>query len=171
MSVSVLVAYSTIYGSTQEVAAYIAEELRKNGFEVDVKPAREVQSLDGYDAVVLGAPLYMFRWLNDAHRFLARHHKALETLPIAIFALGPFHNKEDELQSASATLEKELAKYAWLKPVATEVFVGKFDPAQLRFPYSLIGPLKKMPASDERNWEAISAWSQGLFSSVAGKDA
>jgi len=163
MSGSILVAYSSVYGSTQEVAAFLAEDLRKNEKEVDVRPAREMRSLHGYTAVVLGAPLYMFHWQNDAHRFIVRFHVELESTPIAIFALGPFHNKEDELQNARTTLDKELAKYDWLKPVATEVFVGKFDPAKLRFPYSLIGPLKKMPASDERDWNAISAWSKKLF--------
>ncbi len=110
------------------------------------------------NAVILGAPLYMFRWHADAKRFLSRHKKVLATLPVAIFALGPFHNKEDELTSAQEQLDKELAKYTWLKPAATQIFPGKFDPARLRFPYSLIPALKKIPPSDERDWPAIQVW-------------
>jgi menaquinone-dependent protoporphyrinogen oxidase len=53
-----------------------------------------------------------------------------------------------------------LAKFSWLKPLTVKVFPGKFDPQSLRFPYSLIGPLKKMPASDERDWEAIRTWAR-----------
>jgi menaquinone-dependent protoporphyrinogen oxidase len=162
MSGSILVGYATTYGSTREVAESIAEELRKGGMEVDLQPVRKVRSLDDYQAVVIGAPLYMFRWHNDARQFLSRHKKSLEKIPTAIFALGPFHNKEDEFKSAREQLDKELAKYPWLAPVAIEVFAGKFDPNALRFPYSLIGPLKKMPASDERDWPAIRSWATGL---------
>ena len=158
MNTSILVAYATSYGSTQEVAQSVAETLRGCGLEVDVQPAKKVKSLSGYQAVVLGAPLYMFHWHADARNFLGRQRATLASLPTAIFALGPFHNKAEELQSAREQLDKELAKFPWLKPAAIEVFVGKFDPAKLRFPYNLMPPLKKMPASDERDWAAIRAW-------------
>ena len=89
MSDKVLVVYATRYGSTQEVAERVAETLRENGLQVDVKPARQVRALEGYRAVVLGAPLYIGRWLKDAHRFLARHQEGLAQRPVAVFALGP----------------------------------------------------------------------------------
>jgi menaquinone-dependent protoporphyrinogen oxidase len=162
MTPSILIAYATSYGSTQEVAQSIAETLRGCGLETDLQPARQVKTLSGYSTIILGAPLYMFRWHPDARQFLARHHTALVSLPTAIFALGPFHNKEEELRSAREQLDKELAKFPWLKPAAIAVFTGKFDPDKLRFPYSLIAPLKKMPASDERDWDAIQAWAREI---------
>ena len=158
MTTQVLLAYATSYGSTKEVAESMAETLRSTGFSVDVQPARQVSSLANYSAVILGAPLYMFHWHADARKFLSRHRQTLTSLPVSIFALGPFHNQEKELQSAREQLEKELLNFPWLKPASVEVFVGKFDPTSLRFPYSLIGPLKKMPASDERDWQAIQSW-------------
>jgi menaquinone-dependent protoporphyrinogen oxidase len=166
MPTSILVTYATRYGSTLEVAECITETLRKEGLEVDLQPARNVKSLKGYQAVILGAPLYMFRWHADARSFLGRNQAALKSMPVAIFGLGPFHNLEEELASARGTLDKELVSYAWLNPVATQMFVGKFDPNALRFPYSLIGPLKKMPASDERDWDAIRAWAGSLVSQL-----
>jgi menaquinone-dependent protoporphyrinogen oxidase len=170
MKPSILVAYATSYGSTQEVAQSVAETLRNNGFEVDIQPAKKVKSLSGYQAVVLGAPLYMFHWHADARNFLARQRGVLASLPTALFALGPFHNKAEELQSAREQLDKELAKFPWLKPVAIEVFAGKFDPATLRFPYNLMPPLKKMPASDERDWEAICAWAANVADVLKEKE-
>jgi menaquinone-dependent protoporphyrinogen oxidase len=94
MSDSVLVAYATSYGSTLEVAEAVAATLRERGLEVDIQPMRQVRTLAGYSAVVLGAPLYMFRWHKDARRFLSRHRQALtkhppESIRVAIFALGP----------------------------------------------------------------------------------
>lgn len=162
MNPCILVAYASSYGSTQEVAQSIAETLHDGGLEIDIQPAKNVKALTGYHAVVLGAPLYMFHWHADALHFLGRHRSILASLPTAIFALGPFHNKEDELKSAREQLDKELAKIAWLKPAAIEVFAGKFDPKKLRFPYSLIPALKKMPPSDERDWDAIRAWAKEI---------
>jgi menaquinone-dependent protoporphyrinogen oxidase len=83
-------------------------------------------------------------------------------LPVAVFALGPFHDEEKEWQSARAQFDKELAKFPWFDPVAHEVFGGKFDPTKLRFPMTLIPALKKMPASDIRNWDAIRTWARNL---------
>ena len=166
MSNSILVGYSSIYGSTQEVAEEITKTLRSEGFSVDLLPARKVQSLDGYQAVILGAPLYMFHWHKDALNFISRHHKVLQNMPVMIFALGPFHDKEEELQGSRSQLDKELAKFPWLKPAAVEVFVGKFDPQGLRFPHSLIGPLKQTPASDERDWDAIHTWASSLANHI-----
>ncbi|HEX6383591.1 MAG TPA: flavodoxin domain-containing protein [Anaerolineae bacterium] len=56
MSASILVAYATRYGSTQEVAQVVAAMLREGGLEVEIQPMRKVRSLEGYRAVVLGAP-------------------------------------------------------------------------------------------------------------------
>jgi menaquinone-dependent protoporphyrinogen oxidase len=159
---SILVAYATRYGSTQEVAEAVAAALRENGLAVDLKPLKEVKSLDGYSGVVIGAPLYMFRWHKDAKRFLSQHRQALEKRPAAVFALGPFNDVPKEWQDVRDQLDKELAKFPWFAPVAIEIFGGKFDPATLDFPYNIVPGLKKLPVSDIRDWTAIRAWANSL---------
>lgn len=158
----ILVGYATRYGSTQEVAEAIAAELRQGGHDADVRPLREVRSLEGYSAVVVGAPLFMFHWHKDALNFLARHRSQLEKQPVAIFALGPVHDPHDEAEwlSSRAQLEKELASFSWLKPVALEMFGGKYDPEKLGFPLKMMAG--KEPASDIRDWEAIRKWAREL---------
>ena len=162
MSDLILVGYATRYGSTQQVAEAVAATLRENGLEVDIQPMREVRTLAGYSAVVLGAPLFMFRWHKDALRFLSRHRQALTERPVAVFALGPTHDPydEEEWQDSRAQLDKELAKFPWLTPVALEMFGGKYDPAYLRFPINLLAG--KEPASDIRDWTTIRAWASNL---------
>ncbi len=162
MSTSILVAYATRYGSTQEVAETVAATLRERGLAVDIQPMQDVRSLDQYRAVVLGAPLYMFHWHKDALHFLARHQDALTQRPVAIFALGPFHAEEKEFQAVRGQLDKELAKFPWLRPQAIAIFGGKFDPDKLTFPHNLVPALKKMPASDARDWTAIRTWASDL---------
>ncbi|MBN1888496.1 MAG: flavodoxin domain-containing protein [Thermoflexales bacterium] len=167
MSGSILVAYATRYGSTQEVAEQIAATLREHGLTVDVKSARQVHDLEGYRAVVLGAPLYIGRWLKDAQNFLKRHQQALIERPVAMFTLGPTRAEELKDPQVRDQLDQELARYPWLKPITAELFGGKYDPASLRFPDSLLGilpasPLHNAPASDVRDWEAIRAWANSL---------
>lgn len=166
MSASVLVGYATRYGSTQEVAETVAAALREGGLEVDLQAVRQVRSLEGYGAVVLGAPLFMFRLHRDARRFLSRHRKALAERLVAVFALGPVHDPYDEAewQDSRAQLDKELAKYPWLTPVAIELFGGKYDPEKLRFPISVFAG--EEPASDLRDWAAIRAWAGDMVAKL-----
>jgi menaquinone-dependent protoporphyrinogen oxidase len=162
MSASILVGYATRYGTTRESAEAVASVLREQGFAVDVNLAREVRSLNGYSAVVLGAPLFMFHWHKDALQFLSRHQKALKERPVAVFALGPTHDPYDEQEwkDSRDQLDKELAKVPWFTPVVIEIFGGKYDPAMLRFPLNLFAG--KTPASDIRDLSAVRAWASSL---------
>jgi menaquinone-dependent protoporphyrinogen oxidase len=162
MTKLVLVGYATQYGSTKEVAEAIAGTLRESGLEVDLQPLSKVRTLESYSAVVLGAPLLMFHWHRDALTFLSRHRNALSERPVAIFALGPTHepHEDAEWKSSQEQLDKELAKYPWLKPASIKLLGGKYDPALLRFPLNLMAG--KEPASDIRDWESIQAWAGGL---------
>ncbi len=163
MEIKVLVTYASMHGSTQEVAEDIAATLRSQEVEVELRPIRAVRSLDGYRAVVLGAPFYMFHWHTDARRFLARFQRELTNgLPIAIFAGGPIEDSTEQWQDRRSDLDKELARFPWLTPVSVQLIGGKFDPAKLRFPYNLIPAMRNMPASDLRDWATIRAWAGAL---------
>ncbi len=162
MSSPALVAYATRYGSTQEVAETVAATLCEYGFEVTTRPMREVRTLAEYGPVVLGAPLFMLRWHKDAIRFLSRHRGALRERPAAVFALGPVHDPHDEKewQDSRGQLDRELAKFPWFRPIALEMFGGKYDPTKLGFPLKSFAG--SAPASDIRDWTAIRAWAAGL---------
>ncbi len=167
MGTKVLVAYASKYGSTQEVAQSIAATLSERGLSVDVQPVRKVPTLDGYSAVVLGAPFYFGLWHKGALNFLTRNENALAQRPVAIFALGPTQADEIERPDTRSQLDNALAKFPWLTPIALEMFGGKYDPAKLDLPDRLIAslpasPQHGMPASDVRDWTAIRAWADDL---------
>jgi len=84
----ILIAYGARYGSTREVAETVAATLGEQGIDTDVRQAREVRSLAGYDAVVLGTPLFMGALHKDVRALLERNRAALEQTPLAVFALG-----------------------------------------------------------------------------------
>lgn len=147
----ILIAYGTKHGSTIEVAEAIGAALRDSGHGVDVAAAADVRALDGYRAVVLGGALYMGRLHQDAAGFLKRHRRALEELPLAVFAMGPKTMAKADVAASRKQLDHALAAVPELTPVAVAIFGGVVDPSKLRFPF------KRMPASDARDWDAPSA--------------
>jgi menaquinone-dependent protoporphyrinogen oxidase len=165
----ILVAYGTRYGSTREVAETVAATLGEQGIETEVKQAREVRSLDGYDGVVLGTPLYMGALHKDVRALLEKHQATLEHTPFALFALGPI-KAGDGLDGSRAQLMEALAKLPAPTPASTAVFVGAYDPARLGFKDRMIAALPASPlhgetAHDDRDWEAIRAWASSAISS------
>lgn len=170
MKGKVLVAYATRYGSTGEVAEAVGARLSEAGLAVDVRPVGEARPDDGYDAVVFGAPFYLGSMLKEARAFLEKEQAALRTRPIAVFALGPT-SAADDLGEAKAQLDAALEKLPWLRPVAAEMFVGKFDPSHLRLADRLLtalpaSPLHGMGAHDDRDWVAIDSWAQQVAGSL-----
>jgi menaquinone-dependent protoporphyrinogen oxidase len=149
----ILVAYATKHGSTQEVAHIVAAELREEGLEAELREAAAVDSVEGYDAIVLGGSIYMGRWHSDARRFLRRHGAQLGRTPLAVFGMGPRTLEADDVAASKAQLEKALHG---VDPFRVGIFGGVVDPAKLRFPFN------KMPAVDARDWDAIQAWAEDV---------
>ncbi len=158
----VLVTFATRYGSTAETAEAVADTLRNRGVIVEVRTAQSVASTERYRAVVLGAALYMGRLHKDARHLLSANQCMLAKIPVALFVPGPVHTVEKEWADAQKQLDKELKNFPWLSPVARQIVGGKFDPASLGFPFSLMPVMRKMPASDARDWVAIRAWASDL---------
>jgi len=155
---SILLAYASRFGSTQEVAETIAATLREAELEVDLHLMQDVRSLNRYSAIVLGAAIYNAKWNADAHQFVSQHQDALTQLPVVIFTLGPLSTSDAAKRNSRRQLDSELAKYPWLKPVAVEIFAGKYDPSKPGMGFFD----KFVPARDLRNWDAIRAWAKAL---------
>jgi menaquinone-dependent protoporphyrinogen oxidase len=163
---SILIAYATKHGSTREVADSLADALHENDLEVTTVPAAQVNDLSPYDAVVIGGSLYAGRWHPDALDFLKRHLGVLETMPVAVFAMGPRTMETSEVAHSRAQLDHALAKVPGVDPFAVTILGGVLDPRKLRFPFN------RMPASDARDWNAVHAWASDLAQAfVYGKPA
>ena len=146
-----LVAYASKHGSTEEVARAIGSFLRDADHHVDVRDVEAVTDVEPYDAVVLGASLYMGRVHAGARTFLRRHRAALEERPLAVFALGPLSLEEEQVAGSRKQLDKALA-HLGVDPQLVTVFGGVVDPKQLHF------PLNRMPKTDARDWSEIDTW-------------
>jgi menaquinone-dependent protoporphyrinogen oxidase len=152
----VLIAYATKHGSTHEVAETVAAHLAQAGVEAHSVPADRVRSLDEFQAVVLGAPIYMGRWHHDARAFLRRFRSELATRPLAVFALGPISDSAEQWDGARQQLYRTLAHVPGVEPVTVGLFGGAIVPETLHFPFSHV------PAGDLRDWDSIRAWTERL---------
>jgi menaquinone-dependent protoporphyrinogen oxidase len=59
MTARILVAYASRKGSTAGIAQAVGKELVSAGHTVDVAEMKTVTTVEGYNAVIIGAPLYM----------------------------------------------------------------------------------------------------------------
>jgi menaquinone-dependent protoporphyrinogen IX oxidase len=107
----ILIAYTTNAGSTEETAEIIAEPFLECGDQVDIRRIDAIKTIDGYDAVVVGAPMIL-GWHGAARRFLRRHREALSRVPTAYFCTAMMltqTNGKDALPAA-VCIDPGLAK-------------------------------------------------------------
>ena len=171
MPITVLVAYATRSGSTAEVAKAIGAALRDAGITQQELPMRQLESLQGPGAVILGAPLYIGRFPREFHQFMVRHHHVFAAIHPWCFVLGPARVEAADFEMARKQAEKQLARYRWLHPAELQIFGGKYDVKNLPYPYSLVlripfFPVNKIPPSDIRDWAAIKEWGLGIARQV-----
>jgi menaquinone-dependent protoporphyrinogen oxidase len=81
----ILVAYASAHGSTAEVAVFIGERLRERQFDVTVASVRDVRTLDGFDAFVLGSAIHGGMWLASMGQFLDRWRGDFGARPVYMF--------------------------------------------------------------------------------------
>jgi menaquinone-dependent protoporphyrinogen oxidase len=161
MAARILVAYASKKGSTAAIARAVGDELRSAGHTVDVTRMETVSSLEGYDAVIIGAPVYSGKVLRDAADFIARHRDGLNRLPVAGFVTGiaPVFPKTGDVSGFTGQLVSALHP---ARPVDVTMFAGVLDPAGLSFVERGLTTLLKVPTGDFRDWGAIGAWAKGL---------
>jgi menaquinone-dependent protoporphyrinogen oxidase len=167
MTTKVLVAYGTKNGSTGGIADMIATELLTAGITADARPAAEVRSVDGYDAVVLGGALYAGRWHRDARRFARRYATALRDRPVWLFSSGPL---DDSADTRDIPAVGQAARAA-----------GQLDARQhVTFGGRLAGDAKGFLArsmvrggrgGDFRNPDRIAAWARSIASALLAEQS
>jgi len=158
----ILVTYATRAGSTAEVAAEIGSNLSQRGFMVDVRLVKEVSTLEGYQAIVLGSAVRMGNWLPEMVYFVKANQQVLNTVPVAVFTVHMLNTGEDETSRT--------ARQAYLRTVrpllnnAQEAyFSGKMDFSRISFFDRLIAKMVKAVEADRRDWDAIRAWAEAVF--------
>jgi menaquinone-dependent protoporphyrinogen oxidase len=172
----VLVAYATRHGATRGIAERIAQRLEKNGLDVTLKPVKEAEQADTYDAFVIGSGAYAFHWLGEATAFVRQHQALLASRPAWLFSSGPVGDQKvdakgrDVLESSRPKEFTELQ--AKIHPRDEHVFFGAYDPDaepsgiaerfMKGFMHFMPSVRDALPAGDFRDWLAIDAWAEGI---------
>ena len=161
----VLVSAASKHGATGEMAEWIGSALRRalvqsgdSGAEVVVRPAEQVDSLDGYDAHVLGSAVYMGHWLSPAKDLVQKHAAVLRDRPVWLFSSGPVGDppKPDETPAdVPALVEATGAR-------GHQVFAGKLDRARLSLPERAMVKAFRAAYGDFRDSDAIEAWATSI---------
>jgi menaquinone-dependent protoporphyrinogen oxidase len=161
--VNVLVSAASRYGSTTEIAAAIADELRARGLSVAQVPPSDVERLDDYDAVVLGSGVYAGHWLKPA-RELADMADSLAGRPVWLFSSGPVgdppkpaENPVDVAAIIAATGARE-----------HRLFAGAITRKRLRFADRAIAAALHVPDGDFRDWDEIRGWAASIAAALTG---
>ncbi len=160
MASRILVAYTTKKGSTAEIAQAVGKDLKSAGYDVGVHEMAAVQSVEGYDAIVLGAPFYMHS-AYGIEKFVKKFCRDTISKPVAVFGVGmaPVSNKPGEVDEEMKILNKSVAS---CRPVSVVLFAGKVDPSKFNFIVRKMIEADKTVVGDFRNWDAIAAWTRDL---------
>ena len=164
MGDKILVTFATWAGSTGEVAQAIGKTLADEGTPVDVRPASEVDDVSAYRAVVLGSAIRAGQLHPQAVAFLNAHQTTLSQIPVAYFVvcLTMKEDTEENRCMVEGYLKPLLERFPDVQPVSMGLLAGAVDLEKIPFIMRLILKLRKVPAGDFRDWEAIRAWANQI---------
>ncbi|WP_412538487.1 flavodoxin domain-containing protein [Longispora sp. K20-0274] len=150
---NVLVAYGSTRGSTAEIAEWIGETLLERGMCVDVLDAATVDSVAGYDTVVLGGALYAGRWHRASRRFARRFADELRQRPVWLFSSGPLDRTATQGTIAPVRQVARIAQRVGARGHAT--FGGRLSATPSGF---IARRLARTMAGDYRDQTRVTAW-------------
>jgi menaquinone-dependent protoporphyrinogen oxidase len=158
---TVLVCYATRYGSTGKIASIIAEELVKAHLEVTLSPLSLVTDPGTSDAVVIGSPLYMGKWLAEARDFVSRFRTKLQARPVVVFTVG--YSFRDQMKEDIASGDEALSSVkVFITPAAEGYFAGRVDPDSMNSADREVTRLARIIPGDFMSPESVRNWARGL---------
>lgn len=157
----ILVTYATRAGSSIEVAVAIGEVLSAAGATVDVRPVRNVQSAEGYDAVVIGSAIRIGAWLPEATEFVQKNKQTLAKIPTAYFVVsGYLRNDTPEMRKTVDSYVDPVRQI--VEPSSVGLFAGKIDYNTLSILDKTMAQTMGEKEGDWRNWDQIRGWAREI---------
>lgn len=160
---TVLVASASRHGATTEIAATIGRVLREHGVAAEVAKVEDVESLDPYDAVVLGSAVYAGQWLESARSFVDRHADELAARPTWLFSSGPVGDPPKPAPDEAVKIDRILVETS---PEEHRVFGGKIDRKDLGLAERAIMRAVRAREGDFRDWRAIRGFAEKIAQAV-----
>jgi menaquinone-dependent protoporphyrinogen oxidase len=164
----ILVVYDSKYGSTSTIAAQIGNTLCEKGAEVDMLFVEKVTSIEKYDAIIVGSPIYWGVWLPGAKSFIEKHKKRLKKIPVAFFILCNALREGHDTKAARAKvrtlhfnpLVDELQKNSPVKEPG--MFGGKVDYKDLHIYERFVLSISGYEENDSRDFQKVQNWTNKI---------
>ena len=158
----ILLTSSSRHGTTDEVAAVIAEQLRTAGLEVVQARPEDVTDVEGYDAFVLGSAVYMTRWTDEAVDFTRRFSGALRGRPVWAFSVGLSGLPKGKMADPNRIGPVLLS----IEPEDHITVPGRFDPGALTVRERTSARLGGATAGDFLDLDAVRAWGASIAATL-----
>ncbi|SEP03550.1 menaquinone-dependent protoporphyrinogen oxidase [Halogranum amylolyticum] len=113
---SVLVLYGTGEGQTAKIAERITTTISERGHEasaLDVRNRPESFTLEGYDAVVVGASIHVGKHQDEVRDFVTDNRNTLSGMPTAFFQVSLSSANEEKREEAAGYVESFLTETGW----------------------------------------------------------
>ncbi|WP_026459485.1 flavodoxin domain-containing protein [Schaalia vaccimaxillae] len=154
----ILVTASSKHGSTNEVADAIAQRLQSHGHEVERLAPQDVESVDVFDAVVVGSAVYILQWMQEAHDFMDRFKESLKSKSVWAFSVGmngvPKHAPQDPTRIGPLLTH--------VSAIDFKTFAGRYTPLLLSLRERSVARLAGVVEGDFRDWNEINDWADSI---------
>jgi menaquinone-dependent protoporphyrinogen oxidase len=167
---TVLVAYASRHGTTQETAETIGSVLRSrlasDGVDIVVSTIGDADDVGAYDAYIIGSAVYFGRWLRAARQFVRREWPTLSSHPVWLFSVGPVGEtrgggEDDNPSPFDAEAMKRVCGH--------RIFPGRLDPTTLSLLERTVVRFVKAHPGDYRDPGQVRAWANEIADVLAGQ--
>lgn len=154
----VLVTAASKHGGTAEIADWIGEELGQHGIEAVVLQPGDVDSLEGYDAVVLGSAVYVGRWMEPATHLVERLQKQFRDRPVFLFSSGPAGDPPKPNSDPGDIETMRVLSQA----LDHRIFAGRIARQGMGFGERAVITALRVPDGDYRPRTEVETWARGI---------
>ena len=167
----VLIGYASRFGSTRGIAKRIADAIRTDSNDVDLRSVDQISNFDHYDAVVFGSGVYDGSWTGEATELVRRHAAVLAGKQVWLFSVGSFGDRHAIIGGLIKKEPKEIDEFQQtLHPRDYRVFAGVIDldhwPTWGRLLFKALGG----HAGDNRQWPDNDAWAETIARELQAQD-
>ncbi len=153
----ILVCYATRYGSTKKVAEIIGDKLSELDYNIILTNLNEEIDLKTIDAVFIGSPLHLGKWLPEAKEFLQYRKNELNKIPVFAFTTGITLAEPDEHNLLKAKFAIDEIS-VFIRPLESGYFAGKISKDQLSETDLQIVKIARIKDGDYIDPEKIRTW-------------
>jgi menaquinone-dependent protoporphyrinogen oxidase len=165
---NILVAYATTHGSSAEIAQFMGKVLEERGHQPTISNVAHVNTVENYDAFVLGSPIYVGTWMPELSNFLKAFAPALNAHPVYLWvACIRILEENGQEHVLEFYLQHDLLCEINVREVGT--FAGRLNLEETdwneRWTLAARYDGGTWPSSfngDFRNWEKIRLWAEGV---------